>query len=42
MKAEDDQGTEQTVEADAEDSELEPAVDVADDDVEAHVWRAQS
>ena len=41
MTVEDEQGTEQTVEALAAD--VEPEADVAvDDDVEAHVWRAQS
>lgn len=43
MPVEDEQGNEQTVEADAEDVELHSAPDVVDDDdVEAHVWRAQS
>ena len=38
-----EQSTERTVEADATDVELESAADVVeDDDVEAHVWRAQS
>jgi hypothetical protein len=42
MTVEDEQGTEPTVNADP--AEVEPQSDVAheDDDVEAHVWRAQS
>jgi hypothetical protein len=39
---EDEQGSEQTVEADEADVELHATPDVVDDDVEAHVWRAQS
>ena len=43
MTVEDNEGTEQTVESDEADVELHSAPDVAaDDDVEAHVWRAQS
>jgi len=42
MAVEDEQGTERTVEPDAQDMEPQSAADVADDDVEAHVWRAQS
>ena len=45
MAVEDKQGSEQTVEADEADEadvELHATPDVADDDVEAHVWRAQS
>lgn len=43
MTVEDEQGTERTVEAEAADAELESAdVTADDDDVEAHVWRAQS
>jgi len=43
MAVEDEQGTEQTPEAAAADVEAQ-SVTVADDDddVEAHVWRAQS
>jgi hypothetical protein len=42
MTFEDEQGTEQTAEAEA-DLELEATSDAVDDDeVEAHVWRAQS
>jgi hypothetical protein len=43
MAVEDEQGTEQKVE-DQADVELHSAPDVADDDddVEAHVWRAQT
>ena len=41
MTVEDEEGTEQTV--DAEESEIEGATpELPDDDVEAHVWRAQS
>ena len=45
MMVEDEQGTEQTIEAEEVDVELHSASDVADDDddaVEAHTWRAQS
>ena len=42
MTVEDEQGTERTVEAEAVDAELESTDVTADDDVEAHVWRAQS
>jgi len=48
MAVEDKQGSEQTVEADEADEvdevdvELHATPDVVDDDVEAHVWRAQS
>jgi hypothetical protein len=45
MAVEDKQGSEQTVEddeADEVDVELHATPDVVDDDVEAHVWRAQS
>lgn len=41
---EDKQDTEETIETDATDVELHSASDTVgdDDDVEAHVWRAQS
>ena len=43
MTVEDEQSVERTIEADGADAELESAADAAeDDDVEAHVWRAQS
>jgi hypothetical protein len=45
MAVEDKQGSEQTVEADEADEvdvELHATPDAVDDDVEAHVWRAQS
>ena len=43
MTVEDEQGVEQAVEADENDVELHGTPEVADDDdVEAHVWRAQS
>jgi hypothetical protein len=43
MAVEDKQGTEQTVESDEAEVELHSTAEVADDeDVEAHVWRAQS
>lgn len=41
MTVEDEQGTEQAVEAEPVEAEAAPAVD-AEDEVEAHVWRAQS
>ena len=41
MTVEDEEGTEQTV--DAQESVVDDAVpELPDDDVEAHVWRAQS
>ena len=39
MTVEDEQGTEVTVETE---SDVAPADVAGDDDVEAHVWRAQS
>ncbi|HEY1565026.1 MAG TPA: hypothetical protein VGF72_10110 [Gaiellaceae bacterium] len=43
MAVEDEQGTEQPLEVDEADVELRATPDVVDDDdVEAHVWRAQS
>ena len=41
MTVEDEQGNEGTAEP-GSDVEPESATDAADDDVEAHVWRAQS
>jgi hypothetical protein len=41
MTVEDEQGTEQDVETEAAAAEAAPDVD-AEDDIEAHVWRAQS
>lgn len=43
MAVEEDQGTEQVVETEETNVVLQATPDVADDDdVEAHVWRAQS
>lgn len=43
MTIEDEEGIEQKVEAEESDVELHATPEVADDDdVEAHVWRAQS
>jgi hypothetical protein len=43
MPVEDEEGTERAVESDASDAEPQSAAEAADDDdVEAHVWRAQS
>jgi hypothetical protein len=41
MTVEDEDGNEQTV--DAEESDIDDATpDLPDDDIEAHIWRAQS
>jgi hypothetical protein len=40
MTVEDEDGNEQTV--DAEESDIDETPELPDDDVEAHVWRAQS
>jgi hypothetical protein len=42
MAVEDEETFELTVEDDADDVELHSGSDADDDDVEAHVWRAQS
>jgi hypothetical protein len=42
MTVEDEESTEQTVEAEQSDVELHATPELPDDDVEAHVWRAQS
>jgi hypothetical protein len=42
MTVEDEEGVEQTVEAEESDVELHATPELPDDDVEAHVWRAQS
>jgi hypothetical protein len=42
MTFEDEEGIEQTVEPDESEVELQATAELPDDDVEAHVWRAQS
>jgi hypothetical protein len=42
MTIEDEQGTEETAASGSAVDEVESADVTADDDVEAHVWRAQS